>query len=138
MSIEFHRLQEDLNTIEKSVNFVEKANLQQEKISQKLDNVIKKIDELTTNEAGKLEAQEVLTLQQQIERIKLIVGITTTKNLSSLKTTITTGNSILSDRPIEVQKGIQTSEEKIKKIAKGKDKNIVAHRMQQGIERLLS
>ena len=85
---EFDRLQADLNTIEKSINFVEKADLQKERISQRLDAIMQKIDELTTNEAGKLEKKEKLILEQQIDRIKLKIGIKTKTALSSLKTGI--------------------------------------------------
>ncbi|MDR0282710.1 MAG: hypothetical protein LBI53_05470 [Candidatus Peribacteria bacterium] len=133
---EFYRLQKDLNTIEKSVNFVEKADLQKEKISQKLDKVMEKIDELTKNEAGKLETQEALGLQQQIERIKLKVGIVTKANLNKLQATVMK-HPTLQDRPPEVQKGIQESAKNIETIAQGNDKNPIASLMQKGIKRLL-
>ncbi len=127
----FKSLQEKLNVIEKNA-----GDLQKEKISQKLDKVMEKIDELTKNEAGKLEAQEALDLQQQIERIKLKVGIVTKSNLNKLQATVMK-HPTLQDRPPEVQKGIQKSAKNIETIAKGNDKNPIANRTQRAMQYLL-
>jgi len=134
----FKSLQEDLNKIEKSINFVETRDFQKERINQDLDNIMRRIDDLTGNEVDKLEAWEVLILQQQIDRIKLKVGIETTTQLYSLKKWVVTKSPVLAGRPPEVQKNIQASAENVVHIANGEDQNSIARWMQQWMKKLLS